>query len=241
SSHAYRLALQPHVQNSGRLMIRLLPDDFDVLSSLKAEINSVLKFFGLTPASVDLLVDMRSVVDPQDTANDIVKFVGSLPDLKKWKTLTVAGGSFPSSLNPHAPHTWHSQQRMEREAWLTARKYLTALRLPSYSDYGVRDIGAPAKFGAPAPNIRYTVGTAYLFRRHDLSFKDGGSAGIFPICASLISSNMFSGAQFSSGDELIEYTGTSQISTGNPTNWTAWGMSHHFEAVAGETLTLLAA
>ena len=142
----------------------------------------------------------------------------------------------------HPPLQWHKVPRHEWTAWTSLTNNPQGLkRVPNFGDYGVRDTGAPASFGFPYPAIRYTTEFGFMFRRHNVFFKDGGAIGVHPICASLLKQPEFRGAGFSYGDESMTNAAPQKGPTGNPTSWTQWGMSHHFATVVAGIQTPLAA
>ena len=224
------------------VMIRLCDEDFVDVAALGAALDRLMRVLGISAAHVDILLDYRGVQSQASQVQRIRSHVNSLPRVREWRTVTVAGGAFPASLASRPAHQWHSLPREEWAAWRLAVTGTPPLvRRPSFGDYGVRDTQAPAQFGSPYANIRYTAGGLYLVRRHDVLFKDGGSDGIFRICSSLVARAEFAGPGFSAGDSSIQQTAVNQLSTGNPGTWTQWGMCHHFAAVVDEIQSLLAA
>jgi hypothetical protein len=224
------------------VMVRLCPDDFFDPTILGSQMAALAGQLGIAASSIDVLIDYGAVASHASQVQWIRAHVNALPNLMSWRTITVAGGSFPASLAARPPHQWHSIPREEWTAWQIAVTSTPALRrLPSYGDYGVRDTQPPAQFGSPYANIRYTSGGLFLVRRHDVLFRQGGSDGIYPICESLVERPEFRGASYSAGDESISTTAEEQLSPGNPGSWTQWGMSHHFAIVVDEIQSLLAA
>lgn len=238
ASTAFRLAVQPFTGGGRGLLIRLSPADFVNVSALQQSLTSLLMVLGLAPNSVDMLIDYGGVADEAVMTQLVRSQVNQLPGVQHWRTLTVAGGSFPASVASRAPHIWHPLVRREWAAWTEAGNGFALLRKPTFGDYGVRDTQPPADMGFPYPNIRYTSNGSFLVRRHNVLVKDGGSPGIRLICSSLLQHPAWRGQAFSEGDSRIVVNAKPQEGPGNAGNWTAWGMNHHFASVVDEIQTL---
>jgi hypothetical protein len=224
------------------VMVRLAPGSFADVATLRSQLSALATRVRLPFSKIDVLVDYESVRDSAVLVQLVRSHVATLPFLSQWRTVTIAGGSFPATLSDRTPHTWHTLPRHEWLAWLDAVTGTPQLlRLPSFGDYGVRDTQPPSEFGSPSANLRYTANESFLLRRHDVLVKNGGSAGIHAICASLRMRVEYSGQSFTAGDSQIYVRAATGPGPGNAGNWTAWGMSHHFGAVVDGIRNLPAA
>jgi hypothetical protein len=236
-SSAYQQAIATVTGERG-VLIRLRQEDFVNIAILEAQIGQLLQTLGVSRSHTDILIDYGPVYEAVVMTQQIRTHINQLPFVDQWRTLTVAGGSFPASLAAYPANTWYQFPREEWSAWTAAGNGFQLARKPSFGDYGIRDSGAPASFGFPYPNIRYTSNGAFLIRRHDVLVKNGGSQGIHAICQTLTQLSQWRGPGFSEGDSCIAVRAGSQVEPGNAGNWTAWGMNHHFASVVDEIQTL---
>lgn len=238
ASPAFRQVVRPFTTNGRGLLLRLKPGDFTDVALLEQALISLLSAMELTSESVDVLIDYGGVADAGVMTQLMRDHVNHLPWVQNWRTLTIAGGSFPASVADCVPHLWHPLPRLEWGAWNAAGNGFPLLRKPTFGDYGVRDTQPPSDMGFPYPNIRYTSNGSFLVRRHDVLVKDGGSPGVRAICSSLLQHPSWRGQNFSEGDTRIEINANPQEGPGNAGNWTAWGMNHHFASVIDEIQNL---
>jgi len=85
--------------NDSGMASRLVPDHFES-TDVAVFIDRLLSFVSLGPSMVDVVLDFGSVstVGAGMLARMMRELVSGLPHLTEWRTLTVAGGSFPASL-----------------------------------------------------------------------------------------------------------------------------------------------
>lgn len=234
-SPAYQQATQRAVAADKRgVMVRLEARDFVDLARLEAALRSLGTVLSARPPEIDILIDYGV----RSQSAEIVQFarlhMPGVPNLHQWRTVTIAAGSFPASLLNYSQDQWHPLPREEWAAWVTVQTTNPPLpRRPAYSDYGVRDPSAPAPFGTPSANLRYTSTQVYLARRGTL-VKNGGAQQMPAMCRSLIGRPEFCGSQFSAGDREIARIAASSDSSGNAQQWIQWCMSHHIEFVADQ-------
>jgi hypothetical protein len=133
----YAATVRAAVKKDGRgCCLRINVDDLDQPpKTLKDLMAALLAEIGLHPDSVDLLVDYGPVV-PSKSA--LLLQMNALPDVKKWRTLTVASSSFPIDMSQVAQNSLAEFERKEWGAWTYLRSNLESVtRMPSYSDYGI--------------------------------------------------------------------------------------------------------
>jgi len=241
-SPSYQAAIGAAVAAASHgVVLRLRLIDFATPSTLSSKIGALLQLLKCGPEITDIVIDYGAQTDGSALEELIREHVAVLPLVKRWRTLTVAAGSFPSSLGGIPANQWIDLEREEWGGWQGAIGGAPPLaRVPAFGDYGIRDTQPPPAFGSPAPNIRYTTDGSFLVRRGQTLVKNGGSDEIFPICASLAQRQEFRGADFSAGDAEIAERAENEDSPGNAGDWVAWGMSHHFETVVSEIQSPLA-
>lgn len=224
------------------MLVRLLLEDFVEIKALEVSLDELMDWAGYSESGVDILIDLGWQSSSALIQLFMADSIGKLPRLGKWRTVSVAAGSFPESLRGIQPDQW---EKLTREEWVGWKAALAACakagRKPSFGDYGIRDTRPPAEFGSPTANIRYTTNGTYLVRRGGTLVRNGGSTDIYPICASLVKRPEYDGPQYSQGDLEIQLRSNVQATgagPGNAGNWVAWGMSHHFETAVDEIQNL---
>ncbi len=186
-------------------------------------INSTLHSIGIQAKQADFLIDY------QGSKMDLGPDVPAIPHVMNWRTLIAASGAFPKTFTGYTPHTWYKIDRSDFNSWeadVTKPKFLP--RRPSFSDFTCRDPGAPAEFGLPSVNIRYTCKKHWLFYL-GRKVKGGGSSDMPKACADLIKRSEYCGSAFSAGDLAISDTANGLLGPGNATQWVQWFVNHHIE------------
>ena len=217
-------------------MVRLGRGDLAIKERIAIALVNLCTFLGVSNEKVDLLLDYE--FRQPDEYEDLVVLqelhFSKIPNLKSWRTLTLASASFPESINDLPDGKWILLDRTEWKSWERIAFAEKTPRTPSYGDYGIRH-PSPPTFGTPKPNLRYTLTDSYLCRRDEAKH-----AAMKDICRSLVRRSEYKGAQFSAGDAAISATATNQDSggTGGGQQWTQWCSNHHFEFVATQIQSL---
>jgi hypothetical protein len=205
--------------NERGCLLRITPQTLNT----PAVIDSVIEALDVSLDKVDLLLDYRQ------NAMSLPNNVPHIPHVADWRLFIAASGVFPVSLTNLPLHQWHEIQRFDWSSWQTGINANLA-RKPIYSDYTMRPPGAPADFGEPSVNLRYTLDDHWRVQvggKH----KDGAAPQIHGMCDELIATPEYSGADFSAGDGEIERIANEPDETGGPTQWLQWCVSHHIEYV----------
>jgi len=193
-------------------------------------ISAIVQTIALPYRSIHLMIDYRSSV--MHLATDLPR----VPHINQWQTITAAAGVFPRSLSTYSSGTWYQIERGDWISWLHDQTQTQLPRRPAFGDYTMRDPGPPADFGSPSVNLRYAKSPHWLVRIGG-KVNAGASGQMHRVCQSLIGRPDFDGAQFSAGDQAIEFTamggpGTNGPGPGGPTQWLQWCMNHHIEFTA---------
>jgi hypothetical protein len=222
--------------------IRLSDEDLDERDEpVAAAIEQLLAGLATNPENVDLVIDFGAV---NETSASFAARIGrlvisDLDHLDSWKSLTVASGGFPSSLDDVAPESLTEKPRWELTTFSNLRDRLRGrLRVPSFGDYAIAypRQTAGAAF-APAPQIRYTASESWLILKGRKNNRRG-HAQFMDICQTITEHAEFTpglswgdrtiaaNAQFAHVDPLPE-----TARPGNATTWRAIGTSHHLGLV----------
>ena len=217
-------------------MIRLATSDLAIKDKLQTALANLCSFLGINEGNIDLLIDyeFRKPDDYEDLLVLQALHLTKIPNIQKWRTVTVASASFPESIKDLPDGEWIPLDRTEWKSWEHLIKADGTARKPAYGDYGIRHPSLPG-FGQPKPNLRYTIADGYLCRRDEAKH-----AAIKEICRSLIKKNEYKGPDFSDGDQAISKTAANQGSggTGGGKEWTQWCSNHHVEFVATQIQSL---
>jgi len=233
----YAEAVKAAIKEDGRgCCLRLIESDLEALADLEDQIKSLLKFLGVNPPEVDLIVDFEADV-PARAA--FVYQVNGLPMLNKWRTVTVASSSFPENMERVAQNSLVELERSEWLAWLFLRSNKEKLaRIPSFDDYAINHpvlSEIDPRIMRMSPNIRYTAAVNYVIakgealpRKTDRQKKAAAApSDQYPKLAGRIMKHpSWTGKKFSWGDAFIEDC-SQKKRVGNATNWRAVGTSHH--------------
>lgn len=186
-------------------------------------IDAVVEAVGIGRDKIDLMIDYRG------RGMSLVADLPYVPNIAEWRRLIVASGTFPRTLSTLPLRTWTA---VPRTCWTS---YTTGTaadlpRKPLFSDYLMRDHGAPADFGIPSVNLRYATDEAWMVHVGG-KVNEGASGEMHGIAGDLLEREEFAGAEFSAGDAEIERVGTDDENPGNSTQWLQWCANHHIEHV----------
>lgn len=216
-----RLAVRRVLKKSNsEYLLRLTRDEFH-------DSNSICRLID----DLGGVEDAHLLLDHDSQPMDLGHALASIPYLQAWKSVISASGTFPKSFQGTVKDKWHRVPRKDYLSWKPAVTDPSIDRTPDYADYTVRDPGAPAEFGAPSVNLRYTSGDVTLFYLGGL-VKKGHSIDMHAACSALCRREEFQGREFSAGDAAIADTSDRTLGPGNATQWVAWCVNHHIEHTA---------
>lgn len=227
--------------------IRLFDRDIANPGLIK-QLRELLVFLNLEAESTDILLDFLVV---QNAPLTYPAALNRLPDLYSWRTVTIAGGSFPVDLSGLSVGE-HLLPRLEWQKWRKlVTKQLPSLRLPTFGDYTTQHpvyrlhLLPPGRINYSA-SIRYTTDEHWLVMRGEGVFNDD-SAGFaqFPANAILLRDRPeFCKRDYSYGDNYI-YEKASQLEAtgrvkkpGNAETWLRAGVNHHMTFVVHQIANL---
>jgi hypothetical protein len=231
------------------IAIRLSADDFeeddnDNTGELEEALTALLGYCHVGVTDVDLIVDLGSVATSSSgaaVAQTHRSNIELLPWLDEWRTLTVVSGAFPTKMADLNRGQWNNRGRHDWRGW---RSLVTGRhqprRLPSYGDYGIAHPGLPPSGRATIlAQLRYTIEHSWLIWKGENVFTHAnGFEQFHAICANLVASGNFLGADFSYGDEEIAEKATTSGSPGNAESWRRIGTNHHLEMVLDQIASL---
>lgn len=242
ADHATRAVATRFAKDSGNgLCIRIDKSHF-ADASLADHIADFLDTNALDIANTDLLVDLQIVDDSVD-AKAVVTQLKRLPELTKWRSFVISGGSFPKDLTALEVFQTHTVDRADWRLWQQISQAAELARKPIFSDYTIQH---PIFYGyVPTPNVsasvRYTDnGCWQVFRGQALGYvnkktgaKGPGSKQYLAHAKTIVAQPFYKGEQYSFGDaEIRRIAGEKNEKPGNPQQWLTIGINHHLTLVA---------
>lgn len=237
---AYQHVVNEAVRRDRRGMaLRVTRDDFGASGArLEARLHSLLRDLSLDPTDVDLIVDMRAIVDVQLEAAEVAAaaMLRLLPYRDEWRHLVLAGSGMPAymkdfpreAITPIRRTEWWVYQGVCERAGDLARK-------PTFGDYGitnpdpVEDIDAKGALPETA-QLRYTTADGWLMLR-GLDIKKHPIDHFVTLLAELRTRPEFSGASFSSGDRWVVDVIERRAEPGRAVTWRRAALTHHLTYV----------
>lgn len=210
--------------------LRIHPIDFRN-GNFQRNLSDVTSFFNLSPENIDLIID-NQIHGPNSIG--MKQVLAQLPDLLKWRTLSLIGGSFPIDLSNFSVGE-HELFRDDYKFWLTQIRNRNCSRLPAFGDYTVQHpvIRELSSYPNLSASIRYTSDNYWVIMRgQGVRNPNGSGYAQWPANAAMLSlRNEFCGQDFSKGDKYIYEMGGQNENTGNATTWIRAGINHHLTFV----------
>lgn len=233
------IAADRHRDSGGGVCARIPPGRWPTTQPATRALRDLLGRIGVRPGEVDLVLDMADRVAEPSMTRQLAASYGAVADLDRWRSVTVAGGSFPAGLARYP----RGLTRLSRVEWhvygrLHAFARSRGLRLPDYGDYAVAHPAVPAGPTGPvsiSAVLRYTTADGWLVAKGELFSGPGRRGGpgqvMAPVARRVQYAPQFAGAGFSAGDAWISRAAAGRA-TGNPTTWRQVGTDHHLTLVS---------
>lgn len=244
-SSAYLNAVRDVIRRDKRgVCIRVDNNDLENPGTLSNGLNDLATYLDLKREQCDLIFDLKTL--SPETRGPMVfamnTILSLLPGIDKWRTLTLAGSSFPDSMMDVPQHTFHQLPRVEWEIWTAIVTRGGVPRLPTYGDYGVSSPSASGEGIDPrmmrmSANLRYTLDNTWLLLK-GRNVRDHGFEQFRDLCRLLVGSQHFKGQDFSWGDNYIHEAAQNAAGPGNASTWRKVGTSHHLALVKHQISTL---
>jgi hypothetical protein len=230
------------------ICLRVLRDDIadDIAEDTWDAIIQRTAALGLSPKSVDLVVDMGYV--GQDSSvkakEEIVDFLALNRRANEYRSLVVAGSSALKEVSVVPKDGVGEVHRHEWHVW----GHLVAdvdesLRI-RFGDYGIvhPDFSESVQNPNIQAKIRYTVGDVHLYARgHGLYRPTVDFDQYYSLAAKIASDGRFQGRGFSYGDEYLHDRSLGLGGTGHLGPWVCADTNHHMTYVAQQVAKLATA
>lgn len=219
------------------IALRVTLEEF--VAELDDKVSDHLSGLGVEKLSeVDLIVDLGSPnFQPIGDFSDLlISTMGSLYILDFFRTFTIAGSSFPSSMAELSKPI----SIVNRDEWILYKAIVAnapeVLRLPTFGDYAIAHPELPSldmRLLKPSATIRYTIDDAWRISKGN-NVRDYGFGQYKGICFELSVDSAFQGETLSWGDAYIKKCGAGIESTGNLTTWRGVGTNHHIAKIVSD-------
>ena len=190
------------------------------------------------PSDVDLVIDFGAPTYLPLAVHTITvtALMSRVPFLNRWRTLTIAGTSYPTSVANIAP----PYQLLPRLEWQAYRAYTATLsggaRIPTFSDYAVAPpdlVELDMRIIKPFAKLRYTINDNWHIAR-GTPVRTHGFSQYQQMCADLVRLPYFSGPAFSAADDYIAQCAAGTAPTGNLSTWVWVSTNRHLTKVVDD-------
>ncbi|HYW80695.1 MAG TPA: beta family protein [Thermoguttaceae bacterium] len=236
-------AVKRAVSRDGRGLCLRVTIEEAAKPSLKVDTDALLAKAGVNIKDCDLIFDLGAPnFEPVEGFAKLVEtLIRKLPYLARWRTFTLMGTSFPSTMAEikRGPAT------IPRYEWVLYKRLVGSLRkakvrLPTFGDYGISHpdlLLLDMRKLKPSATIRYTTDDDWFIVKGP-NVRENGFGQYRDHCRMVIASGSYMGPSFSEGDRHISECAAGSASTGNLTTWRKVGTNHHLEKVVRDVSNL---
>jgi len=236
----YRDAAAKAVQMDDRgAALRIVLEDFD-RPSLAADVDQWLRDIGVGYGSADLVVDLcdKHFLPVTAFVQTLLVSLQRLPSLNRWRTFTVAGSSYPKTLQDIGRNAM-----IPRREWALYRELVRRLgsdmRIPTFGDYVVAHpdpVELDMRLIKPFAKLRYTTTEDWYIAKGN-AVRTAGFNQYSAMCEAVTHQPFFDGAAFSDGDRYIVECAAGTETTGNLTTWVWVSSNRHITRVVADIST----
>ena len=228
------------------LCLRVVCSDFMDIADLQKRVNEFVEVSTLEKDEIDILVDIKDIVDGDGKYDLFIKLSQEIPDINLWRSFVFASGAFPSSLTECKIDDENFIPRVDWRQWLSSLEDKKIVRHPAFADYTVQYpvYSEATQFFHPTTSIKYTLEDAWNIMKGKKQKYE-----LYLAHANLLIKNddYFFGEDFSAGDKFIaekgrhfdKYIKNPAIKgTGNTEQWLKASINHHLECTANQIANL---
>jgi hypothetical protein len=210
---------------------------------LKGETDALLAKVGLNAEDCDLILDLGApnFKPVEGFAKLVEALIRRSPYLPRWRTFTLMGTSFPSTM----AEIKRSPEIIPRWEWVLYKRLVGSLlesvvRLPTFGDYGINHpdlLLLDMRLVKPSATIRYTADDGWFIVKGP-NVRDNRYEQYRDHCRTVMGFAGYMGPEFSQGDRYISECAAGSAGTGNLTTWRKVGTNHHLERVVWDIANL---
>lgn len=232
-----RAADVPAVMRFGTegIALRVTRSEFES-GDLMRDVRNFVSRHALNYEGIDLIVDMESVDEMIDDGVMACAeaFLAELPELKRWRTLTISGSAFPLSTGQR--NSQKLVERVEWKAWRNMRELLP--RRSNFSDCVVQHPrgveGFDHKKMQVSAVIRYTLDEEWLLIKGESLNRAKGWEQFQNLSTHLVHGHLrkhFEGSSHCRGCQGIHAAAAGAENYASPEAWRRIGTIHHISTV----------
>jgi hypothetical protein len=221
------------------IAIRVTIDDI-TSTDFGKNLDAILESLELPLDKCHVIFDLKDADFSQidDFAEGILDVLEEFPQLKKWKSFTLAGGAFPPMSKIKS-----TSELIPRNDWILfnmiVKKFAkSSLNRPiNFGDYSIVSAGYfefDPKIMSTSANIRYTHNDAWFVVKGKALKKRPDWQQFYGQAETIIKSGYYLGEHFSAGDLHIKKCANRLTTTGNANIWIEVGSNHHFTKVIAD-------
>jgi hypothetical protein len=237
----YDRAVKSIVDIHRDLVIRVERKD---LGNLATILPALLQKFGIGAQEAHLLIDLGSIDSDDATTLSLAlnTVLSSLPFSLQWKTVVLAGASFPKDLSDFARNSVNEVARVEWGLWMGLHKQAHLFqRFPFFGDYTIshpEPSDVDPRFMRMNAGIRYAANGRWIIIKGESLRGSAGFDQYRTLSANLIAHVMYAGPSASWGDQFITDCATGTTGVGNQTTWRRVGLTRHMTLIVEELFAL---
>ncbi len=208
-------------------------------SGLKSSVDGFFENMGIQFADCDLVLDLGNpnYVPVEGFSKLIQVVIQNFPYLNSWRTFSIIGGSFPSTV-AEVKGAKSLVPRYEWDIYKKISNYFKSSggRIPTFGDYTISNpkvVSLDMRFVKPSAKLIYTTDDAFYVRKGP-NVRDNGFAQYHDYCQELVKSADYAGEIFSKGDKHIYDCACRVIKPGNLTTWKWVSTNHHMERLVDD-------
>jgi hypothetical protein len=194
--------------------------------------TALLTAASVTPARVDLVLDLEGNARPGRRYFELAAILRSLPAMNAWRSLAVVGTGYPPP-RQRLGRGITEARRFELLEYARLRESLAGFRIPDFGDYAVTHpwaYTAPPYVHEVTATLRYTTEDSWLIARGGLYSTEGGglgSAAVPPIAKELSQHPKFGFSQHCRMEEWVAEVAYVGSGGGRPVDWHELATLHH--------------
>lgn len=210
----------------------------------RTRILTLATTLGASPSEIDLVIDIGAPnFEPYDAfVGALIAALGKLGNLSAYRNLVLVGTSIPETFKDIAKGT----DQIPRHDWMfycaLRAKLRKEMRCPNFGDYTIVHpdfTPIDMRLIKAAGKIVYTTPDSWFVTKGG-AFRDN-PAQMHDHCATIVSSGVFKGALYSTGDKYIADCAVKKAEPSNQTRWKGVTINHHITHVLDDLSTLGAA
>lgn len=198
---------------------------------------AALQALSVQPEDVDLVLDFAAVSGAAGLLEaEYRSCLAGVPTPARWRSLVVAGSSFPVDLSGVKADHSVKLERIEWDSWSAIATNPAGTPVPSFGDYGVANPvfqTMDPRFMNRSAQIRYTAGDGFLVLK-GRSVKSHGTKQQHALSSALLQMPEFHGSSFSTADAYIAGCAVRTKNPGSAKTWRTVGMGQHFAFTTSE-------